>query len=64
MTWYGMAAVYEGAQVAMCGWVLADRHNLALCAAVCRRFGQPYTNDSIDKEAALQRGMVLVACCR
>ena len=30
---YGMVEVCEGAQVAVSGWVLNDRHGLAPCAA-------------------------------
>ena len=33
MVWYGMVEVYEGAPVAVSGWVLTDRHDLAPCAA-------------------------------
>ena len=33
MVWYGMVEVCEGAPVAMSGWVLTDRHDLAPCAA-------------------------------
>ena len=33
MVWYGMVEVYEGAPVAVSGWVLTDRHDLRLCAA-------------------------------
>ena len=33
MTWHGMAEVREGAPVAVSGWVLTDRHDLAPCAA-------------------------------
>ena len=33
MVWYGMAEVCEGAPVAVSGWVLTDRHDLAPCAA-------------------------------
>ena len=32
MVWYGMVEVCEGAPVAVGGWVLADRHDLAPCA--------------------------------
>ena len=39
--WYGVIAVYEGEPVAMGGWVLTDRHSLASCATVGRRFGYP-----------------------
>ena len=31
--WYGMVEVREGAPVAIGGWVLTDRHDLAPCAA-------------------------------
>ena len=31
--WYGMVEVCEGAPVAVGGWVLTDRHDLAPCAA-------------------------------
>ena len=31
--WYGMVEVCEGAPVAVSGWVLANRHDLAPCAA-------------------------------
>ena len=43
MVWYGMVEVCEGAPVAVSGWVLTDRHDLALapCAANSR-IGQPY----------------------
>ena len=40
-----MVEVCEGAPVAMGSWVLTDRHDFVSCAAVCRRFGQPYIND-------------------
>ena len=33
MVWYGMVEVCEGAPVAVSGWVLTDRHDLAPCAA-------------------------------
>ena len=33
MVWYGMVEVCEGAPVAMSGWVLTNRHDLAPCAA-------------------------------
>ena len=33
MIWYGMVEVCEGAPVAVSGWVLTDRHDLAPCAA-------------------------------
>ena len=33
MVWYGMVEVCEGAPVAMGGWVLTDKHDLASCAA-------------------------------
>ena len=33
MAWYGMAEVYEGAPVAVSGWFLTDRHDLAPGAA-------------------------------
>ena len=33
MVWYGMVEVCEGAPVAVGGWVLTDRHDLAPCAA-------------------------------
>ena len=46
MVWYGMVEVCEGAPMAMGGWVLTDRHNLASCAAVCRCLGKPYMNDN------------------
>ena len=31
--WHGMVEVWEGAPVAVSGWVLTDRHDLAPCAA-------------------------------
>ena len=40
MVWYGMVEVCEGAPVAVSGWVLTDRHDLAPCAANTR-LGQP-----------------------
>ena len=33
MAWHGMAEVCEGAPVAVGGWVLTNRHDLAPCAA-------------------------------
>ena len=30
MVWYGMVEVCEGAPVAVSGWVLTDRHDLAI----------------------------------
>ena len=33
VVWYGMVEVCEGAPVAVSGWVLTDRHDLAPCAA-------------------------------
>ena len=33
MVWYDMVEVCEGAPVAVSGWVLTDRHDLAPCAA-------------------------------
>ena len=39
--WCGIVEVCEGAPVAIGGWVLTDGHDLASCAAACRRFGQP-----------------------
>ena len=33
MVWYGMVEVCRGAPVAVSGWVLTDRHDLAPCAA-------------------------------
>ena len=34
MVWYGVVDVYEGAPVAVSGWVLTDRHDLvsAMCS--------------------------------
>ena len=32
MAWYGMVEFCEGAPVAVGGWVLTDRHDLAPCA--------------------------------
>ena len=33
VVWHGMVEVYEGAPVAVGGWVLTDRHDSAPCAA-------------------------------
>ena len=33
MVWHGMVEVCEGAPVAVGGWVLTDRHDLAPCTA-------------------------------
>ena len=33
IAWFDMVEVCEGAQVAVSGWVLTDRHDLAPCAA-------------------------------
>ena len=33
MVWYGMVEVYEGAPVAVSGWVLTKRHGVGPCAA-------------------------------
>ena len=33
MVWYDMVEVCEGTPVAVGGWVLTDRHDLAPCAA-------------------------------
>ena len=33
MVWYGTVEVCEGVPVAVGGWVLTDRHDLAPCAA-------------------------------
>ena len=38
--WYGMVEVCEGAPVAVGGWVLIDRHDLAQLIIVC--IGKPY----------------------
>ena len=34
MVWYGMVEVCEGVPVAVIGWVLTDRHDIAPCAAI------------------------------